>query len=290
MPDRPFLLPLLATATLLLAMPDARAAEGRGDFPPEDVESRPKDILQNRLYHLDGRVEVGAQVLMSMNDQFTQHLGLQVNAYYHIIEMLSVEVAGQFFFPRLTGESDLARRIRQRGDANPQDGRADNRASEVTDRNELFWAVVGDAQWEPIYGKLSLFSDLDVHFKMYILTGGGVAGVQRTRLCDGHIEEQQGAQTVRRAVNPACTNLATGVPTGDATTLVPLLHFGGGWRFFINDMFSVKLELRSHVAWSKLKVQEQFAGVSDNPDPAVIREVTDVTFYPMLHAGVGVVF
>src|SRR5688500_3367864 len=52
-----------------------------------------------------------------------------------------------------------------------------------------------NAQWAPIYGKLSVVSELDLSFQLYGMLGGGVEGI-RKRLNDGSFDSGPGFRPV----------------------------------------------------------------------------------------------
>ena len=88
----------------------------------------------------------------------------------------------------------------------------------------------------PIYGKFNLASELRVHFQAFLLGGVGAAEIHR--------------ESVNLCADPgtgACQNFQS----SDALTPAGIL--GGGFRFYVNQRWSLRTELRGYLFRSSYK-------------------------------------
>lgn len=86
--------------------------------------------------------------------------------------------------------------------------------------------VTGNWAWSPIYGKLNLLGEFVLHYDLFLVGGVGVAGDQievNKRTSGGSAE-----QTF-------------------STQVFPVVDFGFGQRFFFNDWFAVRVDIRPYV-------------------------------------------
>ncbi len=110
-----------------------------------------------------GRVELYPAIGMSLDDAFyNQTLG-SLGVSYHVLESLSIGVAGDYY---------LAFNRRTPVVGGPHPGRPEYNRPAYGARMELAWA--------PIYGKLSLLAEGVLHFDTYVAVGGGIIAPSAT--------------------------------------------------------------------------------------------------------------
>jgi outer membrane beta-barrel protein len=148
------------------------------------------------------------------------NLGVAIN----VIDSLAIELRGGYAFTRHTGladqiSADFFQSVVAGGAA---------ASAPVTDMSDL-WEMTGNAdigmRWQPIYGKISLFSEAALHFQFYVWLGGGAAIFSRRSIiiCN----ERAGGE---------CSNWYTETKPG------PVVELALGMRFF--------LPLKPWVPWS----------------------------------------
>lgn len=230
-----FLQGLLALFTICASV-DAFAEES------ESGELVEKVAVKNRLYSVEGRWEVGANVGFTLVPRLTDHTNFNASVAYNVMETLAIELRGGYALSRHTGlAEDLANKVRA--------GITSTTTTKMTETSGMWelngHAVVG-ARWQPIYGKLSLVSDLAVHFQFYAWAGAGV-GFFRSEsiiLCNKTYASSGG-----------CYNYASGssriLESGyyESRRAGPLASLALGFRFFVTPKHSIKFEFRD---WSYL--------------------------------------
>jgi outer membrane beta-barrel protein len=106
---------------------------------------------------------------------------------------------------------------------------------------------VAGVRWAPIYGKLSLVSDIPAHFQAYLWAGGGVASFKRESVI-------QCSRVVDRAMG-VCDDRSSLEDRGTAkesfwlkeSRVAPVVSAALGFRFFVKDKHGVRLEVRDWV-------------------------------------------
>ena len=168
-------------------------------------------VLEKRPFTEAGRWELSVFGLTQVNPKFTVHAGLSAELAYHLRENLAAQL-GASFFP-LAVQSTLSEELL-------------TKASEAPATAEAFLLqgdVVAGLELMPVYGKLNVFDGKILRLGMYLNAGLGVA---KTRL----------------QLRPS-TDLLTGRTFGD-TGFRPMASLGLGVRLFVNDQFTIRLELR----------------------------------------------
>jgi outer membrane beta-barrel protein len=107
---------------------------------------------------------------------------------------------------------------------------------EMSNDNQLRAGAFAVARMAPIYGKFNLASELRVHFQAYLLGGAGAAQVHR--------------ESVNLCADPG-TGPCQAFQQSDAVTGVGLV--GGGFRFYFNQSWSVRTEVRGYLFRSSYK-------------------------------------
>ena len=221
-------------------------------------------VVQGKPFLAQGKFEISPQFAQSVNDSFTSHTGLMVSGLYHLKENVAFEVAAGAFGwwdsggPHLGGrDSELTVELREK----------ESLAPERVKLYQFPWLVAGDAQWSPLYGKVSLHDIVLGQFNLYLSVGASVFGLQLESL------------------TPAPPGLKAYVPLpptfGALPTMALSTTFGGGLRFYFTDWLGVRVEVRDYVI--PLSVRQQDVSDADGPS-------FDVTNLVLGQVGVSFVF
>jgi outer membrane beta-barrel protein len=176
----------------------APASEAEGDSevdlaPDRDPRSG-TPLIYNKLYPMQFRFEGTGFFDYSLANKYIEHLGGHGGLTFHIFDWLAVEGFGGYL---VADETNIAKRVRQqRASKDPDQCAQPTCEPELPDLWQTTWFAGGDVQWSPLYGKLSLVSELDFNFQLYGLLGGGVEGITK-KLNDGSFTSPE----VRPSVN-----------------------------------------------------------------------------------------
>lgn len=181
-------------------------------------------LISNKLYPMQFRLEFTGMFDMTYGNKYTQHYGGHGAFTFHVFDWLAVEAYAGY----LAGdETNIAARVREVGKHAIllEDGSADQCATplcepELPDLWQTTWIAGANVQWAPIYGKLSVVSELDLSFQLFGLLGGGVEGI-RKRLNDDSYD------TTTAAFRPVVT-------------------YGIGLRLIPWKWIALRAELRNH--------------------------------------------
>ncbi|MDP2271493.1 MAG: outer membrane beta-barrel domain-containing protein [Archangium sp.] len=199
----------------------------------ETEELVEKVAVRNRLFSVAGRWELGGNVGFSLLTRLTDHYNFNVSVAFNPKDWLGLEVRGGYALSRHTS---LAEQIQTDFFTN----NTTSKASDAADLWRMSWHAVAGIRLQPVYGKINLMSELPIHFQFYVWLGGGVTGLDRESL-------------VLCPDRAACTsyladrNQATAFTT--ETKVSPLVSVALGFRFFVMQQHSVKIEVRD---WSYL--------------------------------------
>lgn len=248
--------------------------EGGGDAPATEEPAAPAAaeeeapateetifVVQGKPFLVAGKFELSPQIAQSVNDSFTSHTGLIGSGIYHLKENVAFEVTGGVFGwwdvggPRLGGrDSELTVELREK----------ESLAPERVKLYQFPWFLAGDAQWSPLYGKVSVHDLALGQFNLYLSVGAGVFGMQLESLTQNGVQKSY-----------VELNSPIGVPATLSTS------FGGGMRFYFTDWLGVRLEVRDYV----LPVSVRETDVDDADGPSF-----DVTNLVLGQAGVSFIF
>lgn len=184
--------------------------------------------VRNRLYELGNRLEISPSAAFMLQNQLVDHVALTGSVAYNFINEFAVEGRMGYAFTRHTGlANDVANQLIVR-DPNSDISRTDDLAGLWEMK---YFGLLG-ARWQPIYGKLSLFSEIPVHFQAYLWAGGGAGGLYRTSVvyCQGVTSRATGCDTYLRENKIA--------PLGSAAL---------GFRFFTHPQGALRAEVRNYL-------------------------------------------
>ncbi len=170
-------------------------------------------VIEKRPFTEEGRSEVSLFAPVQVNPKFTEHAGVAIEFAYHLRENLALQL-GVAWFPRSVQSAlteELVAKVKQQPLA----------------ANALL--LQGDAvaglELMPVYGKFSVFDGKILRLGFYLNAGLG------------------GAKT-RLQLRPASSD--QGRSFGD-TGFRPMGELGAGFRIFLNEQFTIRLELRDLV-------------------------------------------
>ena len=132
----------------------------------------------------------------------------------------------------------------------------DDQSSDVTDMDLLKYMAQLGVQWAPLYGKLNLTSELDIHVNWFINAGLGIAGVQRK------LYQKSKAKT---------------------SEVVPAGNFGTGFRFFITKHWVARFEVKNYLFWNSVETVTKDLTNASAPS----QRSTDTDFVNVLFLGFG---
>jgi outer membrane beta-barrel protein len=209
-------------ASALLAALAAVALPARAEnLLPRDegFMQEPKSVAFRR-YALDGRHDIGLLGGFSIKNKLTEHYGAALTWAYQFNEYLASDLLLEGGYG---GTTSLVDNIRETA-------KYSGTKDDLADAGALVGTAQIGARFTPFYGKLSLASELPVHFNLYFMGGVGAALVNYNGVL-------------------ACANdLGTASRcTGDfRSETLPTVAFnvGGGLRFWAGDLMSLRVEVR----------------------------------------------
>jgi outer membrane beta-barrel protein len=232
---------LRVLASMILAM-TALSAAAQQEQTLEGV------VVRNRLYQPAGNLEFSPSVGVSMLTYLTAHYTLDLGVAYNLFDTFAVEGRAGYAFSRQTG---LARSISE-SFLNRDD-------KKITDELEDLWRMnlhaVAGLRWAPVYGKLSLMSEVPAHFQAYVWAGGGVGSFQRQSLiqCTQVVNRDLGICDDRS--DPLDRSTASENFWVKETRFAPVVSAALGFRFFAFERHGVKFELRDWVFRDAYRVE-----------------------------------
>jgi outer membrane beta-barrel protein len=203
-------------------------------FAQEEEEIVEKVAVRNRLFSVEGKWELGANVGFSLLSRLTDHYNLNLSVAWNPKDWLGLEIRGGYAISRHTSLADQIQ----------TDFFANNTISRANDAADL-WELTGHGvfglRFQPIYGKINLMSELPIHFQFYLWLGGGVSGLTR---------ESMVICPDRAACLAYFDDPSLATPFATETKVSPLVSVALGFRFFLPfSGHSVKIEVRD---WSYL--------------------------------------
>jgi outer membrane beta-barrel protein len=202
----PLMLVLPSVVATLAALPAAADDAQKDEAPPpasdvagatgaddnaafqriEEREPRPgTPLIANKLYPMRGRFELGLFFDKSYADKYVDHIGGHASATYHVLDWLAFEAFGGYLVGDETGIVDNVRRDDSGGGKSANNtpvcfgGGSGPCEPQLPGLYQTTWFAGAEAQWAPIYGKLSAVSEYDVNFQFYTKLGGGAQGIRR---------------------------------------------------------------------------------------------------------------
>jgi outer membrane beta-barrel protein len=218
---------LSAALALALLVPGAARA-GEVVYGPDGAPT----VVQNKLHPMTGLWEVGGRLVTALNPAYVQHTGGMLSITYHPNESvdLGVDLLGN-----LARVSDLASRIRENL---PTSTALAQWKNELANAEQVRWGAFAVVRVAPVYGKLSLASEVALHLQAYLLAGAGVGGIHKEsiNLC------------------AASTGNCQSGPFLTTDAVKPMGELGGGLRLYLGEKWSLLVELRELLYPTSLQV------------------------------------
>lgn len=195
--------------------PESPAAQSPAAPPvgAPDAEVLRIHVVEKRPFTEEGRSEISLFAPVQVNPKFTVHAGVAAEFAYHLRENLALQL-GVTWFP-LSVESSLTEELVSKVKQQPLAANA----------LLLQGDAVAGIELMPVYGKLNVFDGKILRLGVYLNAGLGAA---KTRL----------------QLRPASSS--QGRSFGD-TGVRPMGELGLGVRIFLNEQFTIRLELRDLV-------------------------------------------
>lgn len=208
----------VAAALVALAASTATAEV----IPRDEGFMKPPKSVAHRIFSLDGKTDLGFAATLSIKNRLTEHYGAMFGFSKQFSEYLAFDalVGGGY-----GGLTNLAERVRETVRAS---GVA---AGDLADAGSLLATAQLGLRLTPFYGKVSLAAELPVHFNLYF--NAGVGGV---------LVRYDSVLTC--AVNRTGT-VCPGNNFASETKPNLGLNVGGGFRFYANQNWSARLEMRA---------------------------------------------
>ncbi len=223
---------------------------------PTVASADDEPIVANRLYDLDGRLEMSLTPAMSIFDKYTRHVGTSLGLAYFFHDYIGLEIEGGYHF--VHGDLDLLDEIIRVGETRIEG----IERLPLTDLKYMTWWATAGFVLDPLYGKINLSAELDFNFHFYLVGGAGVADYKYTKL----------------RWPPEC------VPYCKVETSVgikPSFYFGGGLRIHFAQSWSVRVEIRDQFFYDEYDAEIQDAGGTIQD-----KKITDFVHITLMRLGV----
>lgn len=210
----------LAAALVCAAASDAHA---QAAIPRDEGFMKPPTSVQHRRYTLDGRTDFALFGTLSIKNQLTEHYGAMLVFDKSFNEYLALDILVGGGAGQLTSLAGKLREAVKPSGATTVD--------DLADAGQLFATGQIGLRFTPFYGKLNLAAEVPLNFSLYFNAGVGGAYVKYESIL---------ACSKNRDAGNKCPN------NEFRSELAPTLgvNVGGGFRFFINDTWSARVEFR----------------------------------------------
>lgn len=230
-------------------------------------------VVRNRLYDMAGRLELAPDVGFSLVDRLTSTVTVGGGAAINVADWLGFEVRAAYGITRHTGLADrISAKFLTRDPA-----QGIQRVDDLANLWEMKWNLMAGFRWSPIYGKLSLLSEVPVHFQAYAWLGGGMGGFHR--------ESVVYCLAVASREDGTCSNWLTD------DRVSPVGSGAVGLRFFTGQKGSIKIELRDFVYSDSYRVDiDRVAAESGDRTSGTPASSPGLTHVMVLDVGYAFIF
>ncbi len=233
---------VVAAAVVVFAAAGVRAGgPAYDDDPFKDADFRDAPLIIDAAHPSLGRADVAALLSLSLVDKYNSHQGLIVEGRYHLLDSFAVGGLLGYLHGALTSivtdESGIIGN-RVSSCAKQMQAGCDEIDPKVPDLAQVTGIATLEGIWAPLYGKISLVSELDVNLQVYALFGAGLNGTRRVRV-----------YTTTDSSNQLTYRLEGGGLFADGLFNDAKLHgaFGLGLRVFATRSLDVRVEVRDLV-------------------------------------------
>jgi outer membrane beta-barrel protein len=185
-------------------------------FGEDTADVQRVHIVEVRPFTEAGRWELSLFGPVQVNAKFTEHLGVAAELAYHLRENLAAQL-GLLWFPRAQ-QSGFTEQLIDKASQQPL----------AADALILKMGALAGLELMPVYGKLDIFDGKILRLGFYLNTSLG-AGKMRLQLS-----------------HPTPGSGVTQRQFGDVGVR-PMAALGGGFRIFLSEQVTVRLELRDLV-------------------------------------------
>lgn len=194
----------LAGALILggLAVPGVASAQFEGP------------VVRPQKFTTSEKIEIGVMAGYVSNDPYSRVVVPSIVGSYHYGEHSAIEVHGGY---GLYTDKQLIGQVRTKIARDP----------DVVSRPTFF--VTGNYVWTPVYGKLSAFGELVLHYDLYVLGGLGVVSDE--------IETNTSSTPSVKTVS---------------SKIFPVTNFAIGQHFFLSKKTALRVEIRPYTFWEQI--------------------------------------
>jgi outer membrane beta-barrel protein len=148
-------------------------------FGDADFKDTPH-ILSVR-YPNRGRTEFSLMFSGSFIDKYSKHMGGMLDVNYHVFDRIAVGLTLGHLHGRLTSivtdpQGVLGNKL---AECSVDATKCARLNPNVPDYKQVTGVADAVVMWTPLYGKLNVFSELDMNIEMYMLAGMGVNGTRQ---------------------------------------------------------------------------------------------------------------
>lgn len=216
------------------------AGRARADEPPVYVDDPYGDgdgasapLIVDRAHGAGRPLEAALLFSTSIVDKYSSHLGGMLELGVGLVDTLAAGATFGYFDGSLSSivtgdEGIIAGKLASCG--------TPCRALElrVPDLAQLTGVLTGQLVWAPLYGKISVVSEVEVSLQLYALAGGGMVGTRRPSVDLAHPSGSRSWSVAGQGVGDG----------GLFANRHGALAFGAGLRLFAGSLVEVRLELR----------------------------------------------
>ncbi len=181
--------------------------------PTEESDVQAVHVVEKRPFTEGGRGELSLFAPIQVNTKFTTHIGIALEGAYHLRENVALQI-GAMWNP-VAQQSTLTEELVNKVNQQPL----------AADALLLQAGGLIGLELMPVYGKLNIFDGKILKMGFYINVGLGIA---KTELQLQSSTSQEGR-------------------TYGDTGIRPMAGLGAGFRVFLNDRFTLRLEVRDLV-------------------------------------------
>jgi len=212
-------------------------------------------IIQNQLYNQDMMIEFTLTPTFSIFDKYTQHIGTALGVGIHFNDYIGIEA--EFGYNFMAGDRKLLNDI-VTASAATLDSRQIKKLP-LSDLKYMPYWFSGGLVFDPLYGKISLTSELAISFHLYLVAGVGGADYRYHQL--GTYDA--GTQTFSKNEEDV------GIKVN--------YYVGGGLRFHITGNWALRIEIRDQFFYDTYEAEMPAANPGNPPDPKTIKDFVHIT-------------
>ena len=171
-------------------------------------------VVRPQKFSSAEKIEFGVLAGYVSNDPYNRVIVPALVGAYHYGDHSAIEVHGGY---ALYTNKQLLGQVRDKIGRDP----------DVVSRPQFF--VTANYGWTPIYGKLSAFGELVLHYDMYVLAGAGVVSDE----IETNTADVNSQKTVSDKIFPAT-------------------DFAIGQHFFLSKKTAIRAEIRPYIFWEQI--------------------------------------